>query len=617
MQIAASQTNGGTDSSAAVLDTLDIRRSIAVRAGLWSAVRSSEYKSIISSTVHPFASHAFASDTALGVGVRLVASPGLRAAARIASMAQSAANILNICCSRLSSSLPCTCGELTLLAVESMAERELKRARRDSVDDDEPPPLDASQTDDELPPLALSQTDNPTPFVDRRGASARGGGGGFGGGVSFGGAAAAVVCARAKREKQIYDRVHGPIVVPGLLVAFIDTPEFQRLDRIAQLGGCRFVYPSATHSRKEHSIGVAHLAGKLVRHLRDVQPSLGIDDDDVRCVELAGLIHDIGHGPFSHMFEHVLEHVLPAEKVVKHEVMSGELARHLVTANEIDLRLYFDGDPEQQLEFAIALVDGLEEDKEWECSTKGPRKDHPGDDAWGRPEAKRFLFDIVANKRNGVDVDKLDYLVRDSLAAFGSKPAAFDVNRVLASARALPNDLGRREVCFQMKVAYDIIEVYQQRAKLHRTLYQHHTGNVAEEMICDILVAADAHCHPVCGAGGVQMRLSEAAVDPASFAELNDSILDIINNSPEEGLGDAKRLIRRLRCRDFYKPVGAATHLPTQPRCSQCRHETHVLDRNCRHCGHRTRDRLALPKLESGDVVNQVRGAMTSGARAP
>ena len=84
MQIAASQTKGGTDSSAAAaLDTLDIRRSIAVRAGLWSAVRSSEYRSIISSTVHPLASHALASDTALGAGMWLVVSPGLRAAARL------------------------------------------------------------------------------------------------------------------------------------------------------------------------------------------------------------------------------------------------------------------------------------------------------------------------------------------------------------------------------------------------------------------------------------------------------------------------------------------------------------------------------------------------------
>ena len=99
-------------------------------------------------------------------------------------------------------------------------------------------------------------------------------------------------------------------------------------------------------------------------------------DDDVRCVELAGLIHDIGHGPFSHMFEHVLEHVLPAEKVVKHEVMSGELARHLVTANEIDLRLYFDGDPEQQLEFAIALVDGLTPEPQQRRKRHNDHTDH-------------------------------------------------------------------------------------------------------------------------------------------------------------------------------------------------------------------------------------------------
>ena len=220
------------------------------------------------------------------------------------------------------------------------------------------------------------------------------------------------MCARAaKREKQIYDRVHGPIVVPGLLVAFIDTPEFQPLDRIAQLGGCRFVYPSATHSRKEHSIGVAHLAGKLVRHLREVQPSLGIDDDDVRCVELAGLIHDIGHGPFSHMFEHLLAHVLPAGEgaKVKHEVMSGELAAPPVTANEIDLRLYFSATPSSS---------SSSRSRSWTASNRirsgsaarRARQTITRATTQGPAEAKRFLFDIVANKRNGVDVDKLDYL---------------------------------------------------------------------------------------------------------------------------------------------------------------------------------------------------------------
>ena len=112
-----------------------------------------------------------------------------------------------------------------------------------------------------------------------------------------------------KQSKTIHDRVHGQVNLHGLLVAVMDTPEFQRLDKIAQLGGCSYVYPSATHSRKEHSIGVAHLAEKMASHLQKTQPELSVTDDDVLCVALAGLVHDIGHGPFSHMFEEFVERV--------------------------------------------------------------------------------------------------------------------------------------------------------------------------------------------------------------------------------------------------------------------------------------------------------------------
>ena len=122
----------------------------------------------------------------------------------------------------------------------------------------------------------MSQMDNPTPAAQR--------------GLYSG-------------QKQVQDRVHGQITLDRLLQLVMDTPEFQRLDNIKQLGGCSYIYPSATHTRKEHSIGVAHLAGLMVKHLRTSQPSLGIDNDDELCVKLAGLVHDIGHGPFSHMFE--------------------------------------------------------------------------------------------------------------------------------------------------------------------------------------------------------------------------------------------------------------------------------------------------------------------------
>ena len=248
----------------------------------------------------------------------------------------------------------------------------------------------ASQSQDE-PEMYLSQTDNPnTPNWRHQGSESE---------------------PHLKHEKSVQDRVHGQLLLNGLLVAVMDTAEFQRLDRIKQLGGCTYVYPSTTHSRKEHSIGVAYLAGEMARHLQKQQPELKIDAADILCVELAGLVHDLGHGPFSHMFEHFMELVKqPGEPTWEHEEMSGKLLRQLIRENDIPIADYFDCATdlaEQHINFVVKLIEGLKDESRWP-------------DDLGRGPEKRFLFDIVSNKRNGVDVDKLDYLVRDSMAAFGS-----------------------------------------------------------------------------------------------------------------------------------------------------------------------------------------------------
>jgi HD superfamily phosphohydrolase len=194
--------------------------------------------------------------------------------------------------------------------------------------------------------------------------------------------------------KRVQDRCHGEIKLEPLLVRVMDTREFQRLRGLQQLGGSAFVFPDASHSRFEHSLGVAHLARLMVRHLqRHELGDSGIDERDVTCVSLAGLVHDLGHGPFSHMFEEFVNEHRPDK--FSHEDMSCVILRHLLAANGIRLRDYMCTSAEeeaQDLAFVELLIRGLD-----------PCAAFPVDSV-GRSEDKRFLFEIVSNKNNGVDV---------------------------------------------------------------------------------------------------------------------------------------------------------------------------------------------------------------------
>ena len=268
----------------------------------------------------------------------------------------------------------------------------------------------------------------------------------------------------AGKLKEIQDRLYGPIKLEPLLIRVLDTPQYQRLADIKQLGGSFYVYPSANHTRKEHSIGVAHLAGMAATHLRACQPELCIDDEDVLCVKLAGLVHDIGHGPFSHMFEEFI-HKHGRELAAKgqteeareqareearpftewtHERMCEPILRQLVEdpTNGIRIADYFkESDPERRLRFVVALVNGLDDDDPWP-SDLGPDL-----------KSKRFLFDIVNNKRNGIDVDKLDYLARDALAAGLSSCGAEGALRIIHASKVLrSSESGALQLGFEMKV---------------------------------------------------------------------------------------------------------------------------------------------------------------------
>ncbi|XP_048051029.1 deoxynucleoside triphosphate triphosphohydrolase SAMHD1-like [Megalobrama amblycephala] len=321
--------------------------------------------------------------------------------------------------------------------------------------------------------------------------------------------------------KVVNDSVHGHIELHPLLVKIIDTPQFQRLRHIKQLGAGYWVFPGASHNRFEHSIGVAHLAGCLVKSLQEKQPELQINNRDVLCVQIAGLCHDLGHGPFSHLFDLLFIPAVNSDLKWKHEENSVKMFKHLVEENGLQQEmeaygLKFETDQkENDLSFIGELIEGVDKDNK--------DKDRNSKKEWtakGRTEDKAFLYEIVSNERNKIDVDKWDYFDRDCHHLGISK--SFDHQRLLKFARVCEvkingDEKTRPSICYRDKEADNIFDMFRTRYTLHRQAYQHKTVNIIEIMIKEALVKADGH-----------LQISEAIHDMKEYTKLTDHILEKI-----------------------------------------------------------------------------------------
>ncbi|KAJ6430434.1 hypothetical protein OIU84_021767, partial [Salix udensis] len=313
-------------------------------------------------------------------------------------------------------------------------------------------------------------------------------------------------------SKKVRDNVHGNIYLDPLSLKFVDTEEFQRLRDLKQLGLTYMVYPGAVHSRFEHSLGVFSLAGEAVHRIKAQQGSeLGIDNLDIQTVKLAGLLHDVGHGPFSHMFEHEFLHQISHGIKWRHEDMSVRMIDHIVDFHHIDI------DAEclkKAKEMVIASTEHV--------SHRSVNEKH-------------FLYDIVANGRNGIDVDKFDYIVRDSRAC--GLGCSFQIERLMDSMRVMGD-----EICYRDKDYLTIFKLFSSRADLHRTVYTHAKVKAIELMFVDSLIKADDY-----------LQISSKIQDPAEFWKIDDSILKTIEVSHEQELKEARDLILRIRKRDLYQ----------------------------------------------------------------
>ena len=324
-----------------------------------------------------------------------------------------------------------------------------------------------------------------------------------------------------RRGKVINDPVHGHMYFPGVIVDAIDTPQVQRLRELKQLGTSYYVFPGASHNRFEHSLGTAHLATNMFDALRtrassDVRDAL--TGADRVAVQLAGLCHDLGHGPFSHVFDNEF---LPRrvagwhagdEPPWNHEAMGADMFRWMVDDNGMDLD-----------KGVIDRVCDLITSSNVESATPGTK----------------FLWDIVANKRNSIDVDKFEYLLRDQHST-GVK-GNVDVGRLMSFMKVIDD-----QICFKASEVYNVYDLFHTRANMHQKVYTHKKAKAIEYMIVDALVEADV---------AWDSEISKSIWDVNEFIRLDDTILKRIEWSKESKLQKGRDLVRRIRRRELYQYV--------------------------------------------------------------
>mgnify|MGYP003513915166 CR=1 FL=1 len=233
--------------------------------------------------------------------------------------------------------------------------------------------------------------------------------------------------------KIINDPVHGFIKVPkGLLFDIIQHPLVQRLTRIRQLGMSSFVYPGAQHSRFLHSIGAYHLTSEALLTLS--QKGIFIFDSEAEAVEAAILMHDIGHGPFSHVLEHTLI------SGISHESISLKMMEQI------------NHDLSGQLALAINIFKG----------------EYP----------KQFLHQLISSQ---LDMDRLDYLRRDSFFT-GVQEGIIGCARIIKMLNVVDDNLVIDE-----KGIYPIENYLTSRRSMYWQVYLHKTVVACEKILINLL----------------------------------------------------------------------------------------------------------------------------------
>jgi HD superfamily phosphohydrolase len=296
-----------------------------------------------------------------------------------------------------------------------------------------------------------------------------------------------------KNYSDIIDPIHDFIRVYDHELKIIDNPIFQRLRRIRQLSGAHLTYPAAQHTRFEHSLGVMHIASQAGQALKEK----GIlKSDEIEILRLAGLLHDIGHGPFSHLFEEIIQ-----QKKISHEDFGKNLILKSVIGDTLSKNGY-----DKKLITKVAF----------------------GDSKY------QYLNEIVSGY---LSADMMDYLLRDGYFT-GAEHAKIDHKRLIQSL-----DVHKKKLALEKSALYSFESMMHSRYQMFKAVYFHKTVRSAEVMLLEALRLSDDEF------GFTSFNMNE-------FVKLTDEhVLSMILSSKSSKLKRAKKFAEDYQNRKLLKCV--------------------------------------------------------------
>ena len=296
-----------------------------------------------------------------------------------------------------------------------------------------------------------------------------------------------------KNYLDIIDPIHDFIRVYDNELEIIDNPIFQRLRRIKQLSGAHLTYPAAQHTRFEHSLGVMHIASQAGHALKEK----GIlKSDDIKILRLAGLLHDIGHGPFSHLFEEIIQ-----QKKISHE----DFGKAIILKSEI-------GDTLSKNGFDKKFITKV---------------------AFGESKYQ-YLNEIISG---ALSADMMDYLLRDGYFT-GAEHAKIDHKRLTQSL-----DVHKKKLALERSALYSFESMMHSRYQMFKAVYFHKTVRAAEVMLIEALRLSDDEY------GFTSFNINE-------FVKLTDEyVLSLLLSSKSSKLRKARQLAEDYQNRKLLKCV--------------------------------------------------------------